>query len=138
MIAPPTKLLIGRDRDCDIALAHESVSARHAELTFLPAGKLLLTDRKSRNGTFRLLPDGREQRVHQELVSPMDRVRLGEVALTVREILEAARLKYPGFAPPERAADPAPPTPPVQGRRLERCDCGAVKTVGQPCQECGR
>ena len=138
MTASPTKLLIGRDRDCDIALAHETVSAHHAELTFLPAGKLLLTDCKSRNGTFRLLPDGREQRVHQELVSPMDRVRLGDVALTVREILEAARLKYPGFASPQPTANPAPPTPPVQGRRLERCDCGAVKTLGQPCQECGR
>ena len=100
MGASPTKLLIGRDRECDIALAHETVSGRHAELTFLPAGKLLLTDCKSRNGTFRRLPDGREQRVHQELVSPLDRVRMGEVALTVREILEAARLKYPGFGSP--------------------------------------
>jgi hypothetical protein len=136
MGASPTKLLIGRDRECDIALAHETVSGRHAELTFLPAGKLLLADCKSRNGTFRLLPGGSEQRIHQQLVSPMDRVRLGEVTLTVREILEAARLKYPRMPEPPAPVQEGPP--PVQGRHLERCDCGAVKTIGAPCPECGR
>lgn len=132
------KVVIGRDRGCDIALAHETVSARHAELRFLGDGKLLLTDCKSRNGTYRILPDGRALVLRQELVSPMDSIRLGDVTVTVRELLEALRLKFPNFD--QLAHPPVQPeaTPMVQGRNLERCDCGSIKPVGKPCPGCGR
>lgn len=134
------KFTIGRDRTCDIAIASDSVSARHAELTYLDDGRLLLTDCQSRNGTFRLLPDGTEVAIRQELVSPFDRVRFGAVRLGVREILESLRLKYPGFdaagaaAPGAAAAAPGPRV----GGEPERCDCGALKPIGRPCPVCGR
>jgi hypothetical protein len=44
MNQPRHKFSIGRERSCDIPVADDSVSARHAELTFLGDGKLLLTD----------------------------------------------------------------------------------------------
>ncbi len=139
MTPPAKKYLIGRDRNCDIALAHATVSSRHAELSFLGDGKLLLTDCQSCNGTFRLLPDGRALPVRQELVSPLDRVRFGEVALDMRDLLEAIRLKHADIlAPPPAPPPPPDPLPPAQGRALERCDCGCVKAVGQSCPGCGR
>lgn len=132
------KFTIGRDRGCDIPVADDSVSAVHAELTFLGEGKLLLTDCKSTNGTRLLQPNGREQRVHQELVSPMDRVRLGQVVLSVKDLLESLRLKVPRFN--DALYRPAAPdaTPWVRGQELVRCVCGTIKSVGKPCPECGR
>ena len=131
-------ILIGRDRNCDIALGHDTVSARHAELTFLDDGKLLVTDRKSRNGTYRVLPDGRALALHHELVSPMDTLRLGEVTISVRELLEALRLKFPNFDTVPRPPAPPDPAPRVQGHYLERCVCGRIKPAGKPCPGCGQ
>ena len=129
------KITIGRDPACDVALADATVSSRHAELSFLPGDKLLLTDCKSRNGTYLQSPGGHERRVHQELVSPQDRLRFGDVRLTLGDILEAVRRDESVAEPtPRIAANP----PLAQGRRLERCDCGSVKVSGAPCPGCGR
>ncbi|WP_040854619.1 FHA domain-containing protein [Thiorhodovibrio frisius] len=72
MAALTTKIHIGRDPRCEIALNHHTVSSQHAELSFLGDGKLLLTDCRSRNGTFLIAANGQRQRLHQALVSPMD------------------------------------------------------------------
>lgn len=138
MTTPQRKFTIGRDRACDIPLADDSVSGHHAELTFLGGGKLLLTDCNSTNGTFLLQGAGREQRVHQELVSPMDRVKFGNVTLAVKDLLEALRLKFPHFEEAVPPAAPPPETPWIRGRRLIRCACGCIKPADQPCPECGR
>jgi hypothetical protein len=139
MSEPRHKFTIGRDRACDIPLADDSVSGKHAELSFLAGGKLLLTDCKSTNGTFLLQPDGRAQRLHQELISPLDRIKLGGVALCVRDLLEALRLKYPRF---EEDLHPTPPPNPAEpwahGSGLIRCACGTPRRADQPCPVCGR
>jgi ABC-type multidrug transport system ATPase subunit len=46
-----SKVVIGRAGDCDVCLAHPTVSRRHAELERLPDGRLRLSD-TSRNGVF--------------------------------------------------------------------------------------
>lgn len=130
------KFIIGRDRGCDIAIADETVSTRHAELSFLGDGKLLLTDCKSRNGTYRMLADGSEVPVRQELVSPLDRVRFGNVRLQMRDLLESLRLRYPQFGQAAREAQ-APQCAPAGQSELERCDCGRIKAVGKRCPGCG-
>jgi len=131
------KFTIGRDRGCDIAIADETVSTWHAELSFLGDGKLLLTDCKSRNGTYRVLTDGSEVPLRQELVSPLDRIRFGNVSIGMRELLESLRMKYPQLGQPVgNAAAPRPP-PAAGHRELERCECGRVKVVGSPCPGCG-
>ncbi|MFE8033552.1 FHA domain-containing protein [Thiohalocapsa marina] len=134
MSAPEQRFSIGRERDCDLPLADASVSGRHAELTFLNNGKLLLTDCRSTNGTFLVGTDGEARRIHQSLISPLDRVRFGAVTFEVKALIEALRLKS--------AAPEAPvlgdTTPLARGRRLIRCVCGCVKSADASCPECGQ
>lgn len=130
------KFTIGRDRACDIPLADDSVSSRHAELEFLEDGKLLLTDCRSTNGTHLLEAGGQARRIGQSLVSPLDQIRFGGVTLAMRDLLEALRLKA---GVPSPASPPgAPEEPRVKGRRLLRCACGGIKTANAPCPECGQ
>lgn len=143
MSAAERKFRIGRERSCDIALAHDSVSRLHAELTFIGDGRLLLTDCNSTRGTYLVRGDGREKRLRQELISPLDQLRFGEVQLAVRDLIEALRLKFPRFEAPGPA--PTPPSKPEpdqrprpKGDRLVRCICGAVKPADAACPECGR
>lgn len=135
------KFSIGRGRECDIVFADDSVSRLHAELTFLKDGKLLLTDCKSHNGTY-LIHGGKEKQIRQELISPMDTLQFGDVRISMKELLESIRLKFPSFNT-GRIASPGenPPQskkPWVKGTRLVRCQCGAVKAKGEPCPECGK
>ena len=144
------KITIGRGRECDIILADESVSRYHAELVFLKEGRLLLIDCKSKNGTF-LVQKDKEKEVRQELISPLDTVQFGDVRLSVTELLESIRLKHPTFAMTiqhhitlpvdSHLSPPSPHLPPknrVTGKRLVRCQCGAVKNKQYPCPECGK
>lgn len=134
---------IGRSRSCDIVLSDDTVSRRHAELTFMADGKLLMTDCHSSRGTFLVNPKGDKQRIRQELVTPIDTLQFGDsVCLTVKEILEAIRLKFPAFeAGGRRGQTPEPrpePKPWVNDKQLVRCECGAVKPKTGNCPECGR
>ncbi|WP_295408177.1 FHA domain-containing protein [uncultured Thiocystis sp.] len=137
MSAPPRKITIGRDAHCDVPLADESVSARHAELSLPSLGTLLLTDCKSTNGTFLIGADGHARKIRQALVSPVDRARFGAVTLGIRDLLEAFGRRFPDrVAPFLSGVDEAPPW--ARGRQLIRCVCGNVKPVNAPCPECGR
>ena len=140
MATPNTKIRIGRDPRCEIALNHETVSGQHAELSLISDGKWLLTDCRSRNGTFLVAADGKRNRIRQSLVSPMDQVDFGEARLQVREILEAWRLKTaaPPVAGAEQGGSPSSAEEPTSGEPLERCDCGAIKAVGGRCPACNR
>lgn len=131
------RFTIGRDPACDIVIVNETVSARHAELSYLANGGLLLIDCKSRNGTYRLSKDGTEVPIQQELVSASDRIRLGAVRIGVQDLLDSPRARYPSprLGAPKAPKSPARATPPGE---IERCDCGAPKTIGQPCDNCGR
>ncbi|AFL73993.1 FHA domain-containing protein [Thiocystis violascens] len=137
MNAPPHKFTIGRDAHCDVPLADDSVSARHAELSVSAPGTLLLTDCKSTNGTFLIGADGLARKIRQELVSPLDRARFGAVTLEIRDLLEAFGRRFPDrVAPFLPGVDAVQPW--VRGRQLIRCVCGSVKSADAPCPECGR
>lgn len=138
MPANKRKFTIGRDAGCDICIADSTVSARHAEISYLADGKLLLIDCNSRNGTFRLMQDGSEAIVRQQLVSLQDRIRFGDVRLGVREMLESVRPQLPSPHRPAPRAPVAPARSQPDGA-LERCEeCGAPKPVGQSCPACGQ
>lgn len=121
------KYTIGRAPACDIVLADESVSRVHAELAFLEDGKLLVTDCRSTQGTSLMLHGGAVRAIRQELVSPLDTLRFGNVAMPVKELMRAIDLKNP----PVAALRPA-------GAGLVRCECGAVKAKNNPCEVCGK
>jgi len=129
--------IIGRSRHADVPLADASVSQRHAELSFLDGGKVLLTDCKSTNGTYRILGDGRAVRVHHELIAATDTLRFGQITLSARELLETLRLKGPPAQTGDGAASPPGP-PRVAGERLVRGACGHIKPADGPCPECGQ
>ena len=50
--AERTTIVLGRDAGCDVRIRHDSVSARHAELTIDTGARVTLRDLGSRNGTF--------------------------------------------------------------------------------------
>lgn len=64
---------IGRQSDCDIAIASEEISRRHAQVKPTPAG-LMVEDLGSSNGTF---ING--QRVQQGLLKPGEELRLDNI-----------------------------------------------------------
>ena len=74
-VADGRPTVLGRSRACDVVLADDSVSRRHAMLV-REGGRVVLTDLGSTNGT---LVNGRW--VTQAEVRPGDRVRLGGVDL---------------------------------------------------------
>ena len=79
------RFIVGRDRLADIPVADESVSQRHAEVTLLPGGRLLIVDCQSLNGTF-LIRDGEARRIEQETLVSTDEVRLGTAVLSVADL----------------------------------------------------
>jgi len=128
---PGAKFTIGRDANCDIAIADDSVSRIHAELTLIDGGKILLADRASSNGTC-ILQGGKPQRIEQAYVMSTDQVQFGSVVLKVSELVEVIQAKAAKTPGARLAAGPAGPA-----GKLVRCECGAVKTQGRPCGECG-
>ena len=127
-----SRFTIGRERSCDIAIADESVSRLHAELTILENGKLFLTDCHSSNGTA-VVRDGAARRISQEFVLATDRVQFGDVVLNMADVLESVRGRVKQAAVPAAAAPRDAPL----GDRVERCRCGAIKPQGKPCPACG-
>lgn len=58
------------------------MSSRQAEVAFLAGGKVLLSDCKSTNGTYRILADGRAVRISHELIAATDTLRFGQITLS--------------------------------------------------------
>ena len=154
---PETRtFFIGRDRNCDLVLPDDSVSRIHAELTFVSETTVLISDRNSSNGTF-VSQGGEVTRVHQVYLQPQDEVRFGAATYRVCDLIEAIRKRFystpePITALPERsyastlqvpAADQT--LPPAFGfqaggshaPQMIRCLCGALRTIGEPCKQCG-
>lgn len=134
------KFTVGRDKGCDIAIAHDSVSRLHAEI-IVKDGRVFLTDCRSSNGTF-LLRGGKAQTIRQEFVTPEDQVQFGSVVLRVRDILDTLLQKHPELRsaakpPGGPKVEPKSWTEPARGKTLVRCACGTVKVKGEQCPLCG-
>ncbi len=78
---------------CELAIRHEDVSRRHAEV-FFEDGKFLLRDLGSTNGTF---VNGSEARGTLKL-SPGDRIELGSRVVTFCEVAAADEPEEPDAA----------------------------------------
>lgn len=128
------RFTIGRDPRCDVRVADDSVSRVHAELTCLDDGTLLLRDCGSSNGT-RLVRRGVSRAITQEAVHRTDTVQLGGASITVSEMLTVLDGRLPPLPAPARASAPQPPAA-HNDTKLERCACGTIKPVHQPCPEC--
>ncbi|HOU53723.1 MAG TPA: ATP-binding cassette domain-containing protein [Myxococcota bacterium] len=71
-------LVLGRATDCDLVIPFPQVSARHARVTLLPTGQLLVEDLGSTNGTF---VDGR--RIRRAVVQPGSHLSLASVPVVL-------------------------------------------------------
>jgi predicted component of type VI protein secretion system len=149
------RFTIGRDRECDVPIFDDSVSRLHAEIWLADDGSLMMADRGSANGTT-VVRGKLKFPLNQEVILPGDYIRMGGVMLSAGEIVEAVEAKQPGVLTPRAAipsALPPPPLPPAfppppgmhnagpprpQGGQLVRCECGAIKTLGQICPGCHR
>ena len=96
------RFTIGRDRNCDVAIADDSVSRRHAEVWLGEDGAVLIGDTGSSNGSS-VLRGTQRISLGQDKLLPGDQVRFGAVILEAQEIMEAIEAKNPG------AFKPAPP-----------------------------
>jgi hypothetical protein len=141
-IGSERRFVIGRDAACDVVLADESVSRRHAELLVFDDGMLFFTDCASSRGST-LTRDGSTRPLHQEVLMPRDRLTLGELSLTSEELLELVRR----CGPQGQGVGPRVSTPPAEapapafgrGAHLLRCPhCGSYKAEGRACPHCGR
>ena len=135
--------IIGRDPSCDIVVADDSVSRKHAELIVTEKGVFLLIDRDSTNGSF-IRRSGNWESVTQEIIEMGDLLRFGNAEISVEDMITS----MPKHTPPPPSAPQinlnqppsqfAQPKKPWQiGDRLVRCQCGAVKRPHEPCSECG-
>lgn len=142
--APQQTFSIGRSPECDLVLADQSVSRKHAELLVLDDGQLFLVDCQSTHGT-RLSLHGQTRAVQQDFV-PLDAiVQFGDVSISILDVVEALREKHPQASLPRPSRAAGAGAPPAgaggavwpQGTRLVRCRCGVIKVRGQRCPECG-
>src|SRR5262245_12721673 len=128
--SPQQTFSIGRSPECDLVLADQSVSRKHAELMVLDDGQLFLVDCQSTQGT-RLSEHGQIRQVQQEFVGLDAIVQFGDVSISMGDVVEALREKHPRAALPKpaRAAGAAGAGAAVwpQGQRLVRCGCGVIK-----------
>ncbi len=135
------RFTVGRAPGCDVLLSDETVSRRHAELTFLAGGRLLVVDCHSTYGSA-LVVGEKHRPITQEWVGPDATLQFGEVLMPVAQLLAAIRHKHPAFEPGELQA-PADWAGGigtgawVKGTRLVRCVCGAIKPRDGACPGCG-
>jgi pSer/pThr/pTyr-binding forkhead associated (FHA) protein len=120
---------IGRDRTCDVPIADDSVSRLHAEIAFAGAGRIVLKDCGSSNGTLLIRGDTKMAVQGEEQVFPTDEVRFGGVKLSVAEMLDAINSKHPV---------PVPASLDLNDPKLTRCACGAMKRRDEFCSACGQ
>ena len=126
------RFTVGRANTCDIPIAHDSVSRKHAEIELVGADRIRVSDLNSANGTM-LIRQGRDFPITNEVVLLNDTVRFGEVALAARDIIDILKTAAKQDAAPPEAAAPAA----AGVLAFVRCGCGTVKTRGQPCPVCG-
>jgi len=81
--------LVGRGTDADIRLDHRSISRLHLELILGSGGEIHIADRSSRNGTSIRVEESWEPVTTRPVVRD-DRLRLGDLEVTVRELMGRA------------------------------------------------
>jgi hypothetical protein len=89
---------IGSDVSCDLVLADETVAPRHAQLEVRANGPLILSDCGQAPQT-KVVHHGEARPVRRAVVTEEDRVRFGDLELSVPELIEALDLdrRLPGW-----------------------------------------
>ncbi|HUY27147.1 MAG TPA: FHA domain-containing protein [Candidatus Binataceae bacterium] len=134
-MADERRFSIGRANDCDIPIADDSVSRRHAEIALLDGDRLMVRDLGSQNGT-RFLRQGREFPVREEVVFLSDLLRFGDVTVAARDLIDLLKSRSPEMESPRPVARGQFAAPARGAAALIRCECGAIKAQGAKCPVC--
>ena len=114
--------IVGRDSACDVRLDDPSVSRRHAELVRVEGGRFHVADCATTNGTY-VLAGGEWRAIRQAVVEPTDRLRFGELEMTVGRLDALCPIedvhRSAGGPADYAAAGPPPATPPGPIQRPE-------------------
>ena len=108
----PRRFTIGRDRACDVPIADDTVSRRHAEIWLGDDGAVMIRDSNSSNGSS-VLRGSQRIPLGQDRLLPGDQVRFGAVIIEAEEIVAAVECKNPGALSARNVPVP-PPLPPQQ------------------------
>lgn len=107
---------IGRAATNDIVVPDPTVSREHAELTLLDDGRLSIKDLGSTYGV-EILKGSEWTAVSEAEVQPETRVCLGEVEMSIADLLrDADKTHVPGAAPSAPPRTMPPPRPPTASR----------------------
>jgi pSer/pThr/pTyr-binding forkhead associated (FHA) protein len=101
---PSQQFLIGRDPQCQLRPASDSVSKRHCAI-LVKNGKVFVKDLKSRNGTF--VNDRRVEGDAAVVVKHGDQLRIGPLTFVVQIEQKAARKPVPSGGKPGTEDDEA-------------------------------
>lgn len=122
------RFAIGRDPACDLVIADDRVSRRHAELRPRPDGRCELHDVGSANGTY----------VNGHLLSgPVllaggERLQLGDTVLTTSLEAPTGARTVAGATPEGLGAAPAPPPGPRRRRSSSGAGCEPRRASRSP------
>ena len=101
-------MLVGRGKDCSIIVSDPSISRIHSKFTRDPAGRVVLEDLRSSNGTY-----VNERRIEVCELQHGDRVRFGTVGFVYQvegeEEIEPLEDAYPPAPPPAAGYRASPP-----------------------------
>lgn len=92
VVALDTRVVVGRDAQCDVCINSFRLSRQHAEFVLGPSG-VTVRDLESRNGVF---VNG--AKVRDAMLQPTDRVVLGDVGITLRGTAPRATAPEPTVA----------------------------------------
>ena len=138
MSARTQTVTIGRGRDCDLLLTHNSISRKHAELIIDSDGGYGIRDLQSTGGTF-LLRGGQEIPVTETKLNPGDTLRFGNYDISLKNLLSLLPEEKPAASRSKRipAATGGGGGGSGGRSRMMRCACGSIKERGKPCPDCG-
>lgn len=115
------RYVVGREEGCELMLASEEISRRHAALERLPDGRYSLTDLGSANGTF----VGGQRIAGSVVLEGGEELRFGDTVVAVART--EAELAVVGAAGPAPTVVPAPaPAPRSAGGWLRRNRVGVA------------
>jgi len=126
---------IGRDPDCEIPIADDTISRFHAEVQLTDDGRLFVIDTNSSNGTF-LIREGVKERITQATADVGDSISFGDCCFEVSDLIADIRSRSRHRS--QGSAGNHPSEPSSEFKRVRCTVCGYVKLEGEPCPRCAK